>query len=46
MKTYLTPTVAHFSSLLFICILILIPTQTWLSLSMALGGLGAAGVAY
>jgi hypothetical protein len=46
MKAYLTPTVAHFSSLLFICILILIPTQTWLSLSMALGGLGVAGVAY
>jgi hypothetical protein len=46
MKPYLTPTVAHFSSLLFSCILILIPTQTWLSLSIALGGLGVAGVAY
>ncbi|HXW28020.1 MAG TPA: hypothetical protein VEK55_01550 [Xanthobacteraceae bacterium] len=46
MKAYLTPTVVHFSSLLFICILILIPTQTWFSLSMALGGLGAAGVVY
>jgi len=29
MKAYLTPTVVHFSSLLCICILILIPTQTW-----------------
>jgi hypothetical protein len=46
MKAYLTPTVAHFSSLLFICILILIPTQTWASLSMGLGGLGVVGVAY
>ena len=46
MKAYLTPTVAHFSSLLFVCILILIPTQTWLSLSMAVGGLGIAGIAY
>jgi hypothetical protein len=46
MKAYLTPTVAHFSSLLFICILILVPTQTWFSLSIALGGLGAAGVVY
>lgn len=46
LKAYLTPTVAHFSSLLFICILILIPTQTWLSLSIALGGLGVAGIAY
>ena len=32
--------------MLFICILILVPTQTWLSLSIALGGLGVAGVAY
>jgi hypothetical protein len=48
MKAYLTPTVAHFSSLLFICILflILIPTQTWLSLSMTLGGLGVTRIAY
>ena len=46
MRAYLTPTVAHFASLLFICILMLIPTQTWLPLSMALGGLGLAGVAY
>jgi hypothetical protein len=46
MKAYLTPTVAHFSSLLFICILFLIPTQTWLSLSMTLGGLGIIGIAY
>jgi len=46
MKAYLTPTVAHFSGLLFICILFLIPTQTWLSLSMTVGGLGVTGVAY
>jgi hypothetical protein len=46
MKAYLTPTVAHFSSLLFICILFLIPTQTWLSLSMTLGGLGVTRIAY
>jgi hypothetical protein len=46
MKAYLTPTVAHFSSLLFMCILVLIPSQTWTSLSIGLGGLGVAGVAY
>jgi hypothetical protein len=46
MKAYLTPTVAHFSSLLFMCVLVLIPTQTWTSLSIGLGGLGVAGVAY
>jgi hypothetical protein len=45
-KAYVTPTVAHFSALLFICILFLIPTQTWLSLSITLGGLGVTGVAY
>jgi len=46
LKAYLTPTVAHFASLLFICILMLIPTQTWLSLSVALGGFGVVGLAY
>jgi hypothetical protein len=46
MKAYLTPTVAHFASVLFICILMLIPTQTWLSLGMGLSGLGVAGAAY
>ena len=45
MQAYLTPTVAHFSSVLFICILILIPTQTWRSLSIVLGCLRVAGVA-
>jgi hypothetical protein len=46
MQAYLTPTVAHFSSLLFMCILVLIPSQTWTSLSIGLGRLGVAGVAY
>jgi hypothetical protein len=46
LKAYLTPTVAHFSSVLFICILILIPTQTWRSLSIGLACLGVTGVAY
>jgi hypothetical protein len=46
MKAYVTPTVAHFSALLFLCSVCLIPTQTWLSLSMTLGGLGVTGVGY
>jgi len=46
MKVYVTPTVAHFSSVLFTCMLILIPTLTWLSLSVVLGCLGVAGLAY
>jgi len=44
-KAYLTSTVAHFSSVLFLCMVMPIPTQTWLSLSIALGSLGVAGVA-
>jgi hypothetical protein len=46
MKAYLTPTVAHFSSVLFICIVILMPTQTWPSLGIVLGRLRVAGVVY
>ena len=46
MKAYLPPALAHFSSVLLICILMPMPTQTWLSLSIALGCLGVAGVAY
>jgi hypothetical protein len=43
MKAHLTPTVAHFLLGAFICILILIPTRTWRSLSIVLGCLGVAG---
>lgn len=46
MKMFVTPTVVHFSTVLFICILMLIPTLTWLSLSMVLGWLGVIGLAY
>lgn len=46
MKAYLTPTVTRFSSVLFIRILILIPTQRGRSLRIVLGCLGVAGVVY
>ncbi len=44
MRAFITPTVVHFSSVLFICIVGAVPSQTWLSLAVLLIVGGVAGM--
>jgi hypothetical protein len=44
--SFLTPTVAHFSAVLFACMLASIPSQSWRSLGGLLGVGALAGLAY
>jgi hypothetical protein len=46
MRAFISPTVAHFCAILFICILAAIPSQTWRSLGGFLFAAGAAGIVY
>jgi hypothetical protein len=44
MRAFISPTIVHFSSVLFICIAAAVPSQTWVSLAILLVLGGAAGV--
>jgi hypothetical protein len=46
LRAFLTPTVVHFASVLFVCLLITIPTQNWRSLGVLLGAGGLVGSIY
>jgi hypothetical protein len=46
MRAFLSPTVVHFSAVLFICILAAIPSQTWRTLAALLAISGFSGIAY
>jgi hypothetical protein len=46
MEAFISPTVVHFSTVLFVCILATIPEQTGLEFIVLLSLLGLAGVAY
>jgi hypothetical protein len=46
MRAFLSPTVAHFSAVLFISIVAAIPSQTWQTLAVVLGASGLCGIAY
>ena len=43
---FITPTVVHFASVLFTCLLITIPTQSWHTLGGLLGAGGLVGAIY
>jgi hypothetical protein len=45
-KAFISPTVVHFSEVLFVCILAAIPSETWLTLAALLGLGGATGLIY
>jgi hypothetical protein len=46
LRAFISPTVVHFSAILFICILAAIPSHTWSTLGALLLVAGAAGIAY
>ena len=46
MKAFLTPTVVHFASVLFMSLLVIMPTHSWLSLGVLLGAEGLLGSIY
>jgi hypothetical protein len=46
MTAFITPTVMHFAAVLFACLMVTIPTQTWLTLGALLGAGGLAGSIY
>jgi hypothetical protein len=46
MRAFISPTVVHFSAILFICIVAAIPSQTWRSLGALLLLGGALGIVY
>lgn len=46
MRAFITPTVAHFASVLFACILLTMPGHSWLSLGGLLGLGALAGLIY
>ena len=46
MRAFLSPTVVHFSAVLFICILAAVPSQTWQTLAALLAACSLAGIAY
>jgi hypothetical protein len=46
MRAFISPTVVHFSAVLFTCILAAIPSQTWWSLAALLFVAGAGGIVY
>jgi len=45
-RSFLSPTVVHFSAVLLICLLASAPTETWLSLGILLTCAGLIGLAY
>jgi hypothetical protein len=46
LRAFISPTVVHFSAILFISILAAIPSETWLTLGGLLIAAGAAGIVY
>jgi hypothetical protein len=46
MRAFITPTVVHFAAVLFACLLITIPTQSWHTLGALIGAGGLAGSIY
>jgi len=46
MEAFITPTVVHFAGILFMCLLVTIPTHSWRSLGGLLGLGGLAGSVY
>jgi hypothetical protein len=46
LQAFISPTVVNFASALFVCIGVMIPSQTWLSLGVLLAGGGVAGLVY
>ena len=45
-RSFLSPTVVHFTAILVICLLASMPTATWVLLGALLGCVGAIGLAY
>ena len=45
-RSFLSPTVVHFTAILVICLLASMPTATWVLLGALLGCVGAVGLAY
>jgi hypothetical protein len=45
-KAFISPTVVHFSEVLFVCNLAAIPSQTWLSLASLVALVSVAGLIY
>jgi hypothetical protein len=45
-RSFLSPTVVHFTAVLVICVLASIPTQTWVVLGALLGCVGVIGLMY
>ena len=46
LQAFISPTVVDFASVMFICIVVTIPSQTWLTLGVLLAGGGFAGCLY
>src|ERR1700678_2712802 len=46
MEAFITPTVVHFAGMLFMCLLVTIPTHNWRTLGGLLGAGGLAGAIY
>jgi hypothetical protein len=46
LQAFISPTVVNFAAVLFICIGVMIPSQTWLSLGLLLAAGGVAGLIY
>jgi hypothetical protein len=46
LQAFISPTVVNFAAALFVCIGVMIPSQTWLSLGLLLTGGGVAGLVY
>jgi len=46
LQAFLSPTVVNFAAALFVCIGVMIPSQTWLSLGLLLAAGGIAGLVY
>ena len=46
LQAFFSPTVVNFATVLFVCIAVMIPSQTWLSLGLLLAGGGVAGLSY
>src|SRR5580693_2377701 len=45
-STYLSPVVFHYANLLFLSLIVLIPTQTWRSFGLVIGAAGIGSVIY
>ena len=46
LQAFISPTVVNFASALFVCIGVMIPSQTWLSLGLLLAAGSVAGLVY